>query len=181
MMLSLMNHLLTETPPLPASQPILIVDDDSMYRDFLRLLLEGYGYRCLEANNGKTALAKIRGSFIGFIITDFHMPYMNGCELLEQLSREDCTSPPAILISGTLTKQIRNRASRAGAITVLEKPFDHKILLGVIHRYIHNPECTQGEKTSSSASLANASQNESSIDLSHKKKDLYQKPRFHFP
>ncbi|MDR4495720.1 MAG: response regulator [Nitrospirales bacterium] len=162
-MLSLMNPLLTETPTLPASQPILIVDDDSMYREFLRLLLESYGHCCLEANNGKTALAMIRRSSFGFVITDFQMPYMSGCDLLEQLSRENCPLPPAVVITGTLTDQIQKRALRAGAITILEKPFDQKILLGIIHRYIQNPKSSRRVQLPPSAPLTNPPHNGSSI------------------
>jgi len=86
MMFTQMDQFCAETPGIPPPSPILIADDDFRCRKILRLFLEGYGYCCLEAKNGKTALEMIRTSSIGVLITDFHMPYMNGCELLEQLS-----------------------------------------------------------------------------------------------
>lgn len=139
MLLSHMDHFWPGTQARPSPSSILIADDDVGCREVLRLFLEGYGFCCLEAKNGKTALEMIRTSSIGFLITDFHMPDMNGCELLEQVSNHNLARPPAMLITGDLTQQIKRRALEAGAITVLEKPFDQKSLLGMIHRHFHIP------------------------------------------
>ena len=147
---SLKNRPRTEIFAPPASLPILIVDDEVICRDILRLRLEDWGYDCLEANNGKTALEIIRTSSIGFIITDFHMPYLNGCELLEQLSVNDGTSPPAVLMTGNLSDQIQQWALQAGALTVLEKPFDENTLHGVLHRWAPIPQPCQGTQPLSS-------------------------------
>lgn len=149
MVLSLMKHHLAENSAVPRSSSILIADDNRICREILRMLLSAYGYRCLEANDGRTALGIVRTSSIGFIITDFHMPYVNGCELLEQLSRAGGTPPPAVLVTGNLTDQIRQRALQAGAITVLEKPFDQKVLLGIIHRWLSSPKSSPGGQISS--------------------------------
>ena len=149
-MLFLMNHHLAEHSAITRSSPILIADDNLLCREILRMLLNAYGYRCLEATDGKSALGLIRTSSIGFIITDFHMPYLNGCELLEQLIRDGGAPPPAVLVTGELNDQIQQRALQAGAITVLEKPFDHKILLGIIQLSYQQATGCQEVKASSS-------------------------------
>ena len=149
----LMNRHSTENSAFPRATPILIADDNSMYREILRLILDAYGYCCLEANDGKAALGIVRTTSVGFIVTDFHMPHVNGCELLEQLSREGVTRPPAVLVTGDLTDQIQHRALQAGAITVLEKPFDQKTLLGIIHLYYQQSPSYKGVMASSSVPL----------------------------
>ncbi|MGD9850745.1 MAG: response regulator [Nitrospirales bacterium] len=148
-----MNHHLAENAALTRSSPILIADDNSMWRNILRMILDAYGYRCLEAPNGKTALGIIRTSSIGFIITDFHMPDVNGCELLEQLPRDGSACPPAVLVTGDLTDRIQQRALQAGAITVLEKPFDQKILIEIIHLSYQQTAHCQGVRALSSTLL----------------------------
>jgi len=153
---SLMNHHLAKKPETSGPPSILITDDDSFCREILRVFLESYGFHCLEAQDGGEALAIVRTSAICFMVTDFHMPYMNGCELLEQLCREDCSRPPTVLVTGDLTDQIQQRALQTGAITVLEKPFDQKNLLNIICRSMDISNVSPGKTISALATLPNA-------------------------
>ncbi|WP_447968910.1 response regulator [Nitrospira sp. M1] len=118
------------------SPAVLIVDDDPDCREVLRLPLEHQGLRCLEAENGKSALEIIRKNSIGFIITDCHMPIMNGCDFLEQLALENPHPPPAILISGNLTGIIQEKAFKAGALYIFSKPYDPQNILFLVLKFI---------------------------------------------
>ncbi|MBA3967737.1 MAG: response regulator [Nitrospirales bacterium] len=62
----------------------------------LRTAIEREGYRCVEAADGMAALKLFQEKTIDFIITDFQMPHMNGCEFLEVLSSAASSSPPAV-------------------------------------------------------------------------------------
>jgi len=115
---------------------VLIVDDDPNCCEFLRLALEHKGLRCLEAENGKSALEIIRKNSISFIITDFQMPGMNGCEFLEQLSLENPHPPPAIMITGSLTGIIQEKAFKAGVQYVFSKPYDPQAILSLVLKFV---------------------------------------------
>jgi len=122
----------------PAS--ILIVDDSIDCRMILRTAMEGEGFCCLEAANGMAALKVFHEIRIDFIITDFQMPHMNGCEFLEELSREAICCPLAVMITGSLADSVRMRAMHAGALAVLSKPFDQKKILEIVREVVHRKQ-----------------------------------------
>ena len=127
----------SENLPIGLSQPsILIVDDDENCRELLCAILENRGCFCLRAENGKSALKVIQESRVALIITDFQMPVLDGCEFLEQLSRDHTRPPPAYMITGNLTEKIRDRALKAGAVMVLPKPIDRNVLLTLVKQYL---------------------------------------------
>lgn len=105
---------------------ILLVDDDPMARQVLRLYLEHLGYVCAEVEHGAAAIAWLEKSpKVDLLISDNRMPVMTGMELLLQVkSRPQFNSPPMIMYSGNLTKELSEKALELGAIAVLEKPYD---------------------------------------------------------
>src|SRR5438874_2364903 len=64
---------------------VLVVDDERDVRLSIRLLLEFYGYRVLEAPNGAEALELLAHNPVSFVITDLSMPRMNGIEFLREV------------------------------------------------------------------------------------------------
>jgi len=116
--------------------PVLIVDDDEDCRELLCLFLEQRGFFCFQAKEGESALSLMREVWVALIITDFHMPVMNGCEFLERLSQEHPQPPPAFMMTGNLTHEIRDRALKAGALMVLDKPVDCHALSMLVEPYL---------------------------------------------
>ncbi|RYM05097.1 response regulator transcription factor [Sporolactobacillus sp. THM7-7] len=57
---------------------ILIVDDDPNIRELVSVFLENEGFSCIEAANGKQALAFLETRQIGLIVLDIMMPEMDG-------------------------------------------------------------------------------------------------------
>ncbi|NJN99954.1 MAG: PAS domain S-box protein, partial [Anaerolineales bacterium] len=68
-------------------ETILLVEDEKMVRDVVRLALQSYGYRLLEADHGYQALALAQQQTepIDLLLTDVVMPQMSGSELAERL------------------------------------------------------------------------------------------------
>ncbi|MBA3966640.1 MAG: response regulator [Nitrospirales bacterium] len=116
---------------------ILVVDDSVECRMIFRIAIEREGYRCVEAPDGMAALKLFQEKMIDFIITDFQMPHMNGCEFLEVISSAAISCPPAVMITGNLADSVRIRATHAGALAVLLKPFDHKKILEIVREVVH--------------------------------------------
>jgi two-component system chemotaxis response regulator CheY len=119
---------------------ILIVDDNVDCRMILRTAIEREGFCCVEATDGMAALKLFQEITIDFIITDFQMPHMNGCEFLEVLSREAVSCPPTVMITGNLSDSVRMRAMHAGALAVLSKPFDQKKILKIVREVVHRKQ-----------------------------------------
>jgi two-component system chemotaxis response regulator CheY len=82
------NPPLPPTPLLPATQPlnILYADDVQQLRELLGLILKREGHRSETVENGVAAHAKLSrpGAAYDLLITDHHMPQMNGLELVRR-------------------------------------------------------------------------------------------------
>jgi CheY-like chemotaxis protein len=83
----------------PQSKPmrVLVVDDDSMSRDLLCVLLEAEGYAVECAESGEAALTHLRqsGHAPGLVLADAQMPGLTGAQLAGKLRR---ACPPATLL-----------------------------------------------------------------------------------
>lgn len=64
---------------------VLIVDDSPMMLHLLDRVLTAGGYEVRQARNGSEALAMMLDDCADFVITDWHMPSMDGMELCRQL------------------------------------------------------------------------------------------------
>ena len=113
--------VITQSAPELAKQVILIVDDDEAVRESLRRLMESEGFAVCAFSNGHDLLNETSLPAIGCLVVDYHMPAMNGLELVSAL-RGRGVSIPAILATGNPTKYVRDRAA-ANAVLVVEKPW----------------------------------------------------------
>jgi FixJ family two-component response regulator len=114
------NLVITQPAPEIAKQVILIVDDDEAVRESLRSLMKSEGFAVRAFSNGHDLLNEASLPAIGCLVVDYHMPAMNGLELVSAL-RGRGVSIPAILITSNPTKYVRDRAA-AIAVLVVEKP-----------------------------------------------------------
>lgn len=114
---------------------ILVVDDDPIFLLFLRDVLKDSGLRVVMAGNGHDALAETQLQPFDVIVTDFHMPGMSGIELIERV-RAANPATEAILLTGELEDDLRERADEAGAVEVLHKPIEARDLLRSVRRVV---------------------------------------------
>jgi two-component system, cell cycle response regulator len=70
---------------LPPAQSVLIVDDDDLVLARLRDLVTAAGYRVFTAPNGSQAMQQLEASPASIVITDLHMPGMDGLELCRRI------------------------------------------------------------------------------------------------
>jgi two-component system, chemotaxis family, chemotaxis protein CheY len=69
---------------------IVIVDDSESIREVVGFTLTNAGHKVLAAVDGKDALKFFDGSKVDLVVTDLHMPQMDGIELIKELrSRDD--------------------------------------------------------------------------------------------
>lgn len=108
---------------------ILIVDNDPELAKVLAFRLSNAGHLCVTANSAAQALAAWQERSFDLVISDLNMPNGDGIDLAESLRRSEAV--PIIFITGFKSDFARRLAS-APNITVLEKPFELKMLLNII-------------------------------------------------
>ena len=111
---------------------IFILDDDAGVRDSLRLLLECEGLETREFASCREFL-DADGAESDCLILDVHLPGMSGIKLLETMRRRG-DMLPVIVISGRIDAMTRNRARAAGALAVVEKPYQVEEVLDLVRR-----------------------------------------------
>jgi two-component system, chemotaxis family, chemotaxis protein CheY len=116
--------------------PILVVDDYKTMVRIVRNLLHQLGFEDVdEANDGASALAKLRARRFGLVISDWAMEPMNGLELLQQVRADpDLASLPFIMITAENRAERVAKAEQAGANGYIVKPFTAETLRDRITR-----------------------------------------------
>ncbi|GJE27658.1 Chemotaxis protein CheY [Methylobacterium organophilum] len=97
-------------------------------------ILARSGYATEQAAHGEAALAKVRAGLVpGLVITDFHMPGINGVQLIQELRKLAPTRfVPMLVLTTESQQEKRDEARKAGATGWLVKPVQPDKLLQVI-------------------------------------------------
>jgi CheY-like chemotaxis protein len=122
----------------PKAKSILIVEDDADVRGALTAVLEGEGYRVVEAAHGGEALQHLRADATGFcmIILDLWMPVMNGWEFrAEQMKDPTLADVPVVVI--TADHAAAKGATSLAAADYVTKPIEMDHLLERVEHYCH--------------------------------------------
>ena len=112
----------------------LIVDDSSVVRKVARRILEGFDFTVSEAEDGAQALDMCRRDMPDMILLDWHLPAMEGVDVLANLRQLDRGREPKVLycVSEADVAQIA-KALRAGADEYILKPFDRALVEAKLH------------------------------------------------
>jgi two-component system, LuxR family, response regulator FixJ len=112
---------------------VYLIDDDDAVRDSLTILLESYGMDVRAYESCAEFLAGYLAGPNSCLVLDHHLPTMSGLDLLESRAPAQLRLP-VVMISGRVDPAIKARALAAGALVVLDKPFEDKALLAAIAR-----------------------------------------------
>ncbi|MBI5328533.1 MAG: chemotaxis response regulator CheY [Deltaproteobacteria bacterium] len=104
---------------------ILVVDDFSTMRRIIRNLLKELNYLNVEeADDGATALPKLKGDKFDFIISDWNMPNMSGFELLKTVRADaGLRHMPFLMVTAEAQQENVVMAVQAGVSNYIVKPF----------------------------------------------------------
>jgi len=106
---------------------VLIVDDSGAIRKIIKKTIQISGFdvdNFYEASNGKEALEVLQDNWVDVVLTDIHMPEMNGLDLLKGIRKDDTLrSLPVIVISTEGREQKIQEALELGANGYVKKPF----------------------------------------------------------
>jgi PAS domain S-box-containing protein len=119
--------------PTPGKARMLVVDDEPEIADLLRELLEGAGYDVMTAESGAVALALLDEAVFDLVVSDLHMPDMDGAALWREIkARWPALARRMLFVSGdTLSPSVRQFLDDAHCGS-LAKPFTKADLLSRI-------------------------------------------------
>ena len=116
---------------------ILVVDDEADVRKSIRLTLTKAGYDVVEAADGGEAIKTIRSGdnplMVDTIITDIHMPKVNGMEAVT-FFRSQSPSVPIIVLTGQPDLGGASHLYKQGVVEYLVKPIEPAKLTEAVHK-----------------------------------------------
>jgi len=113
---------------------VLIVDDSQDLTEVAAEFLRIFDYTVYTASNGIEALERLKTSQVGIVVSDIHMPDMDGLTLMGKI-KAGYPGVPVILITGFSVSEARKIALNRGADAFVAKPFRMKELKDVIESF----------------------------------------------
>lgn len=118
-----------------SSCDILVVDDEPVVVDAVRMVLAHEGLAVTTVSDAESALAHPQLDQCRLVICDLMLPGRSGLEALK-IIRQRRPSLPIIMITGYATLAHEEEVMTAGATAFLPKPFDESELLTVVRRVL---------------------------------------------
>jgi DNA-binding response OmpR family regulator len=112
---------------------ILVVDDDRVIQQLLKVNLELEGYAVAVAEDGEEALAQFDAFHPNLVLLDIMMPKLDGWEVCRRLKAgPDSSHVPIVLLSARAQEADVQRGMELGVAAYVTKPFDPISLLDMI-------------------------------------------------
>ena len=106
-----------------AQATILVTDDDPRIRTVLADILDGEGYRVLQAGSGMETLDLLANQEVDVVLLDITMPGMDGLETMRRIKSEPSLKHiPVVIVTGVGDREARLEALKLGADDFLTKP-----------------------------------------------------------
>jgi DNA-binding NtrC family response regulator len=115
---------------------ILVVDDDSLSREFLTEAAESLGLIVDAVDSGQAALERLGAKDYDLVLTDLRMPGMDGIELIQSMNVRH-NEVPAVVITAHGTIEATVQAMRLGARDFMVKPVSPDSIRLVVERVSH--------------------------------------------
>ncbi len=112
---------------------ILVVDDESLMREFIAESLVSNGYEVDTAENGSKALELLNGETYDLVLTDLKMPRITGMDVLKKAIEKSPDTKVVIMTAyGTVDNAVE--AMKIGAFDYISKPFGVDEVLLLVRR-----------------------------------------------
>lgn len=114
---------------------IITVDDSATLRKMVSFTLKGAGHTVYEAEDGVEGVKVIEANNVDIVITDFHMPNMNGLEFTKAVrAMPQYAKTPILLLTTDSESQRKADVKAAGGTGWIVKPFTPEQLLAIVGR-----------------------------------------------
>jgi CheY-like chemotaxis protein len=116
---------------------VLIVEDNGDNRAIYRTILEHYGYRVIEAEDGEVGIRRVREERPDVVLMDISIPLIDGLEATRILKANPATAAiPIIALTAHAMVEDRARAAEAGCDAYIAKPAEPKHVAAVVGRLL---------------------------------------------
>lgn len=119
---------------------VLVVDDAAFIRNLVKTTLQRLNIsKVQDAEHGRDALAMlIKSSDFDLIISDFHMPEMDGMQLLKAVREDDrLKSIPFLMLTSDVSQEVVKEAIGAGVNDYITKPFKPEPFIKKVEKLIN--------------------------------------------
>jgi CheY-like chemotaxis protein len=117
------------------TKSILIVEDEKLVAETLSDILELLGYNVTITSNGEEGLKKFKKEKFDLIITDIHMPKLDGFQLVKKIRASD-KEIPILALSGFIDSEHIQKILDMGADGYIEKPFTIAKIKSALKQFI---------------------------------------------
>lgn len=118
------------------SKKVLVVEDYADSREFMKFLLESYGYTVIEAVDGIEAVDKVKQYHPDLILMDLSLPIVDGLTATRAIREFERKSSIPIIAVTAFGNDYRRRAIEAGCDDLIDKPVDFEELEPILHHYL---------------------------------------------
>jgi len=120
---------------------ILIVEDQAVISNMLKIRLEANNYEAITAVDGQEGLEKAKKENPSLIILDVMLPKMDGYKICQLLKADPkYKSIPIIISSGRTPQEVRKVSKEVGADAFVSKPFEAEELLTKMKELLEKPK-----------------------------------------
>lgn len=119
-----------------AGLSVLLAEDDTSTRSYLRELLQTFGCEVFEATDGQSAVRLFEQRRPDCVLLDAHMPVMDGfaaCAAIKQLCGEHFT--PVLILTADRTPQMNTLCAQTGADELILKPVTPEFLQAKVRAF----------------------------------------------
>ena len=133
-----LHHLLQKFRSTNPPTRILLVEDDALQRERVRLWFDEQQWTILEATNGREALASLNGSKPNLILLDLMMPEMDGFQFVAELQKNPEWSdiPVVVVTARDLTAADHERLNSSVRSVLVKESFNPADLVARIRRLL---------------------------------------------
>jgi YesN/AraC family two-component response regulator len=114
---------------------ILIAEDEQIIAEILSNISKLIGYNSIITTNGVEALKFFKENNFDLIITDIHMPEMDGYQLIKEI-RKTNKQVPILVLSGFIDNEHISKVLNIGANGYIEKPFTIANIKSILKEFI---------------------------------------------
>lgn len=119
------------------AKKVLIVEDYEDTREFMKILLESYGYKVIEAADGIEAIDRVKQHHPDLILMDISLPVVDGLTATRAIREFDEQSKRVPIIAVTaFGKNYYKKAIEAGCNDLIDKPVDFDSLEPILRSYL---------------------------------------------
>lgn len=120
----------------PGQPTILVADDETHIQNVVSLKLRRAGYTVIVASDGRAAVELAREHKVDLVVTDYHMPHLNGLQVCQALLEDSAWSAPALLLTAQDCDLPPDEVKASRVVEIINKPFSPRLLVSAVERHL---------------------------------------------